>query len=203
MKLGLSYFLEGDVISIARDLIGKTLFTNFEGEICGGVIIETEAYAGIIDKASHAYAGKRTLRTNVMFQRGGIAYVYLCYGIHSLFNVVTGPGEVPDAVLVRGIFASHGLEIIRQRLADTPFNKGFIYGPGRVSKALGINTKHTGTDLTGSMIWIENTGMSIDDHDIVCTPRIGVAYAEEDAQLPYRFVINPLVEKNLKKSLII
>ncbi|MBE0662953.1 MAG: DNA-3-methyladenine glycosylase [Bacteroidales bacterium] len=197
MKLRQSYYLEADVTKIARDLIGKALFTNFEGAVCGGIIIETEAYAGIRDKASHAYAGKRTLRTRVMYQSGGVAYVYLCYGIHSLFNIVTGPVEVPDAVLIRGILATHGLESIRQRLADTPFNNGFICGPGRVSKALRINKNHTGTDLAGELIWLEDTGLSIDHHKIMCTPRIGIAYAEEDAQLPYRFIISPQKAEDL------
>lgn len=116
MKLDHSYYLGNNVVKIARNLIGKILFTHFEDVTCAGIITETEAYAGIRDKASHAYGGRRTARTSIMYHQGGVAYVYLCYGMHALFNIVTGPSEVPDAILIRAIKPFYGEDKINVRL---------------------------------------------------------------------------------------
>lgn len=189
MKLPRSYFLNDKVVDIAKDLIGKMLFTNFDGTTTAGIIIETEAYAGIDDRASHAWGGRHTARTEVMYRGGGAAYVYLCYGIHHLFNIVTNTAGIPHAVLIRGVTACYGNDIIQQRMGAQSYNKGIIIGPGKVSKALGIKVAHTGTDLTGDTIWLEHSGKQTKPEDIIITTRIGIDYAGQDALLPYRFIL--------------
>ncbi len=188
MKLPLDYYLQDDVISIARDLLGKVLFTSINGKTCGGIITETEAYAGIHDKASHAYGGRRTKRTETMFAQGGIAYVYLCYGMHHLFNVVTNKKDIPDAVLIRAIQPFDNKKLILQRRGKTKWSKQLLNGPGKLSMGLGIDQHFNGKSLLGDEIWIEDRGIHIEDSSIGVGPRIGVDYAEEDALLPYRFV---------------
>jgi DNA-3-methyladenine glycosylase len=188
MKLNSSFYLRDDVVQIARDLVGKYLFTNLNGEgVTGGLITETEAYAGITDRASHAWNGRRTNRSEIMFRQGGCAYVYLCYGIHSLFNVVTNRDGVPDAVLVRGILPFSGLELMMHRTGSKDPGKLNGSGPGRVSSLLGIHYSHSGTDLLGRQIWLEDQGLVIPAEEIITGPRVGVDYAGQDALRPYRF----------------
>jgi DNA-3-methyladenine glycosylase len=189
MKLPREFYLRKDVVKISKELLGKVLCTKFDGKLTSGIITETEAYAGVIDKASHAYGGRRTQRTETMFARGGTAYVYLCYGIHHLFNVVTAPENEPHAVLVRAIRPLDGIPLILERRAKEKVDKTTAGGPGTVSQALGILTKHSGTDLSGNKIWIEDRGIKVAPKDIVAGPRVGVDYAGEDAKLPYRFRI--------------
>ena len=201
MKLEKDFYLSEDVVKISKDLLGKYLFTKIDGKLTAGIIAETEAYAGEIDKASHAYNNRRTKRTEIMFGEGGVSYVYLCYGIHHLFNVVTNYKNAPHAVLVRAIKPVEGIKIILERRNVIP--EGIISefvkkdkknkiagGPGTVSQALGIKTEHSGLDLTGNKIWIEDKGIKISQKDIISGPRIGVDYAGEDAKLPYRFIVN-------------
>ncbi|MEI6173867.1 MAG: DNA-3-methyladenine glycosylase [Bacteroidota bacterium] len=193
MLLPRSFYLRPDVVQIARDLLGKHLITRMDGVITSGIISETEAYAGITDRASHAFGGRRTARTEVMYAQGGTAYIYLCYGVHSLFNVVTNVTDIPHAVLIRGVIPVLGKEIILQRAGRETITRNLGLGPGRVSKILGIHFKDTGLDLTGkhngtqSAIWIEDHGETVLPEDIKVTSRIGVSYAGEDAALPYRF----------------
>jgi DNA-3-methyladenine glycosylase len=191
-KLNNSFFQRTDVVAIARDLIGKIIITRFDGTLTSGRIVETEAYAGSTDKASHAYGGKRTPRTAVMYQPGGIAYVYLCYGIHHLFNIVTNQTDQPHAVLIRAIEPMEGIPLMLQRMGKPVFNHSVGRGPGNMSRALGIHTTHTGMPLTGD-ISIFSDGF--EPAEIIAGPRIGVAYAAEDALLPYRFYLagNPFV----------
>jgi len=189
LKIPLSFYKSSDVVSLARELIGKQLCTNIDGSITAGMITETEAYAGIIDRASHAFGERRTERTKVMYQEGGISYVYLCYGIHFLFNVVTGKKDEPHAVLVRGIYPTVGYEKILERTNKALINYKISNGPGKLSKALGITTKHNGLSLDGNVIWIDDLKNHFKDKDIIVTKRIGVQYAGEDAKLPYRFVL--------------
>src|SRR5690606_33144871 len=159
---------------IAKSLLGKVLCTCTNGIITKGVICETEAYAGINDRASHAYMGKHTQRTAPMYEEGGIAYVYLCYGIHHLFNVVTNKSNVPHAVLIRGIIPNKGIEIMSKRL-NKSLNEGqLVAGPGLVSKALNITTSQTGINLSGNEIWIEHGNQKIFANQIESGPRIGV-----------------------------
>lgn len=190
MKIERAYYLQQDVVKLARDMIGKTLVTAIDDKISSGIITEAEAYAGIRDRASHAYNGRRTRRTEVMYHIGGTAYVYLCYGMHSLFNIVTGDKDVPDAILIRGIKPGNGLEIIRERLQKNIRENDIISGPGRVAKALGIGVAHTGIDLLGNTIWLEYNDLSLNQENIQATPRIGIDYAGNDTLLPYRFVLD-------------
>jgi DNA-3-methyladenine glycosylase len=189
MILPRSFYIREDIVQISRELLGKVLYTSLDGGLTAGIITETEAYAGEIDRASHAYGGRRTLRTEVMYRVGGTAYVYLCYGVHSLFNIVTNMAGVPHAVLVRGIVPYEGKEMILYRTGKKRLVPGIGSGPGRVSKALGIHYSQTGTDLLGDQIWLEDKGIILKDKDIEITRRIGVEYSGEDALLPYRFVI--------------
>lgn len=189
-----SFYRQSDVVQIARDLLGKSLYASYLGVITGGIITETEAYAGMTDKASHAYGGRFTDRTKIMYREGGCAYVYLCYGIHSLFNIVTNVERVPHAVLIRGLFPTIGIDVMLERRGVKKMNVDFCKGPGKVSKSLGIHYSHSGLLLTtsvaddeGMKIWIEEGDRLILDSDIVSSPRVGVDYAQEDALLPYRF----------------
>lgn len=187
-KLPFSFYLNTDVNSLARQLIGKMLFTQIDGEITAGIIVETEAYAGIEDKASHAYGGRLTDRTKTMYLKGGVSYVYLCYGIHNLFNVVTGPLNTPHAVLIRGVEPVIGTEIMLQRRGMTLLKPNLTAGPGALSKALGIDRTFNAKDLTGEEIWIED-GWDVDPESIVAAPRVGVGYAADHALLPWRYYI--------------
>ncbi len=192
MLLKESFYIRKDVIKIARDLIGKVLVTNFENQLTSGIILETEAYNGFIDKASHAYNNRRTSRTEIMFRKGGTAYVYLCYGIHSLFNVVTNNENIPHAVLVRAIQPLDGISIMEKRRKLSSTRKNFSAGPGTVSSSLGIHYSKSGLSLLADKIWIEDRNIKIKPSEIKITPRIGVDYAGEDALLPYRFLIDKL-----------
>lgn len=189
MKLSPSYYLNQDVIFLAKDLLGKILFTEIDGQITAGVIVETEAYFGVIDKASHAYGGRRTERTETLYSQGGVSYVYLCYGIHHLFNVVTSVEGEPHAVLVRAVEPLLGLEIMELRRKMSSTKPAISSGPGSAAKALGIDRNFNRKDLTENEIWIEDHGIRYTPEEIIAGPRIGVAYAQEDALLPWRFYI--------------
>lgn len=189
MLLPASYYQHHNVVELARDLIGKTLCTKINGKITCGIITETEAYAGVVDKAAHSYGGRRTKRTETMFREGGVSYVYLCYGIHHLFNIVTNKKDVPEAVLVRAIYPTEGIKEILKRRRAVSLTKNLCVGPGKVSEALGIKTSHDNLSLTGNKIWLKDDKLNIDKKKIQVGPRIGVDYAGEDAKLPYRFWI--------------
>lgn len=189
MKLPLSYYSNQDVLFIAQDLLGKVLFTEINGEITAGIIVETEAYNGVSDKASHAYGGRRTDRTETLYNPGGISYVYLCYGIHHLFNVVTSVENDPHAVLVRAIEPLIGTEIMEVRRNMSASKTAISSGPGSAAKALGIDRSFNKKDLSGNEIWIEDHHILYTSDNIVKGPRIGVAYAYEDALLPWRFFV--------------
>ncbi|MFO8129825.1 MAG: DNA-3-methyladenine glycosylase [Bacteroidales bacterium] len=189
MKLPTSFYTRRDVVNVARDLLGKYIYTDLPGGITGGYITETEAYAGITDKASHAFGNRRTPRTEVMYRKGGRAYVYLCYGIHSLFNIVTNVEDIPHAVLVRGINPTCGKDLMLKRSGKSLIDKAFANGPGKVCRILGIHWRHSGLDLSGDTIWLEDGGRKVREDKIQISPRIGIDYAEEDARLPYRFLL--------------
>lgn len=192
MKLKQEYYLQEDVVAIAKDLIGKVLVTNFDGLRTSGIITEAEAYNGINDSASHAYKGRRTTRTEIMYSRGGTAYVYICYGMHHLFNVVTNARDIPHAVLIRGIKPAEGIDIMLKRRKHTSLTNTLSSGPGTVSVSLGINVAHTGHSLLGNKIWIEDRGIIIPDSKIIVTKRIGVENSGRDAGLPYRFFVKEI-----------
>ncbi|UPQ76277.1 DNA-3-methyladenine glycosylase [Chryseobacterium nepalense] len=188
-KLKPEYFQNKDVIFLAQDLLGKILFTKKNGEITAGIITETEAYFGEEDKASHAYGGRRTLRTEAMYQPGGYSYIYLCYGIHHLFNIVVSLKNDPKSVLIRSVEPYQGFSVIENRRNRSSSDKSISSGPGSVCKALGIDMTFNRKPLTGEDIWIEDSGLQYRTEDIASTPRIGVAYADEHAQLPLRFYL--------------
>lgn len=190
MKIPLSYYQSEDVVALAKNLLGKVIVTRINNKLTSGIITETEAYAGVRDKASHAYGGRRTKRTEVMFQCGGYSYVYLCYGVHYLFNVVTGPVNQPHAVLIRGIYPESGQDIMSTRLNKPVINEKHTNGPGKLSKALGITKLLNNKLLTSEEVWLEDQNIIVDKAKIFTGERIGVSYADEDAKLPYRFVLN-------------
>ncbi|WP_114937878.1 DNA-3-methyladenine glycosylase [Mucilaginibacter endophyticus] len=189
MKLPESYYLGDDVVSISKDLLGKYLFTCIDGVITGGYIVETEAYNGVVDKASHAFGNRLTPRTKTMFMQGGIAYVYLCYGIHEMFNIVTSVEGRPQAILIRAIQPTDGIEAMQVRRNMSVLKPNITAGPGSVAKALGISRNINAFSLQSDTIWIEDRGLHFPDEQIKAGPRIGVAYAAEDALLPYRFYV--------------
>jgi DNA-3-methyladenine glycosylase len=194
-KLPAAFYQRANVVTISKELPGKLLVTNFEGGQTIGRIVEVEAYNGVADKASHSYGGRRTQRTEIMYAAGGIAYVYLCYGIHHLFNIVTNTIGTPHAILIRAIEPVKGINIMLDRMKKHTLDYSIGRGPGNVSKALGISTKHTGMSLLNNDIFIADDGMVIKRSHLIAAPRIGVDYAAEDALLRYRFYIkgNPYV----------
>lgn len=195
-KLPRSFYQRSDVVQIAKDLLGKVLVTNIEGVLTAGKIVETEAYCGRNDKACHAN-GKRTPRTEIMYGEGGHAYVYLCYGIHHLFNVVTNVNGLADAVLIRALEPIQGFEVMVERRNYTKAK--LASGPGTLSQAMGIKVQMTGADLCDDQIWIVGNSKP-EQVKILADTRIGVEYAEEDALKPWRFVIadNKFVSKPIK-----
>ena len=187
-KLPLSFYLRDDVVKIAKELLGKVLVTAFDGATTSGRIVETEAYAGELDKASHASKG-RTGRTEVMFGQGGRAYVYLCYGIHQMFNIVTAKDGVPHAILIRALEPIEGRETMLRRAGKTKWNNSLTSGPGRVGKALGFHTSQCGLSLDSADLYIADDGYVPNEKMIATSPRIGVDYAGDHAQWLYRFYV--------------
>lgn len=186
-KLSEHFYTDTDVVEIARKLLGKQLVTHINGHLSSGVIVETEAYNGRTDRACHAFGGRRTARTETMYQTGGVAYVYLCYGIHNLFNVVTHQQDYADAVLIRAIAPQEGKELMLQRRKMSQIKPRITAGPGCVTQALGIHRSHDNISLLEETIWIEDRGLTYADNEIEVGPRVGVGYAKEDALLPWRF----------------
>jgi len=185
-KLSKSFYTRSDVTLIARELLGKVLCTDIDGTLTSGIIVETEAYSEI-EKASHAYGGKRTARTEVFYNEGGLSYVYLCYGIHHLFNVITNRAHIADAVLIRAIEPLDGIDEMLMRRGMDKIAHRIAAGPGSVSKALGIDKNHNGLNLAEKEIWIEDRGIKYKKSQIIASPRVGVDYAGEDALLPWRY----------------
>jgi DNA-3-methyladenine glycosylase len=194
-KLGIDFYKRNNVLQIAKELLGKILVTKWDGIETSGRIVEVEAYNGIIDKASHAAGGRRTLRNEIMYADGGMAYVYLCYGIHHLFNVVTNKKETPHAILIRALEPIKGIDVMLERTGKKQLDHTLTRGPGNVSKALGIFTRHTGMSLLDKNLFIAKDGFILNKKEIIASPRIGVDYAGEDAKLLYRFFVkgNPFV----------
>lgn len=196
-KLPFSFYQSEFVNDLAVKLLGKQLFTLIDGELTAGIIVETEAYKGIEDKASHAYGGRFTNRTQIMYEQGGLSYVYLCYGIHHLFNVVTAPKGIPHAVLIRGLEPTTGLDVMLRRRNMNALKPNLTAGPGAMAKAMGIDKTLNAKDLLGEEIWIEDTGIKVLEADVVEAPRVGVDYAGDHSLLPWRYYIkgNKFVSK--------
>ena len=188
-KLEIDFYNRNEVVQIATDLLGKIIVTNFDGIVTSGRIVETEAYKAITDQASHSWLGKRTARNEYMYAQAGTAYIYICYGIHQMFNVVTNEKEIPDAVLIRAIEPLEGITAMLARTGKKTFDSTLTKGPGNVGKALGIYKTHAGASLLGDDIFIAADDYEMDIKLIGKSKRIGVAYAGADAALPYRFFI--------------
>ena len=188
-KLPPAFYQGTDVVAITKNLLGKVLVTNFNDHLTAGRIVEAEAYNGPHDKAAHSYNNRRTKRTEVMFAQGGVAYIYLCYGLHQMFNVVTNAQDIPSAVLIRAVEPIAGIDIMLQRTGKTTAGYDLTKGPGNVGKALGLHTTHSGTTLQSNELFIADDGHQYPDEAIITTKRIGVDYAAEDALLPYRFFV--------------
>ena len=183
-----SFYQRSDVVQISRDLLGKYLMADTDGEVTGGRIVETEAYSHVGDRACHSHLNRRTTRTEVMYRPGGVAYVYKVYGFHYLFNVITNVQDKPDAVLVRAIEPTLGVDAMQRRRNLSGVIPRLTAGPGMLTQAMSITKQHYGLPITtGETIWIEDRGESVADEEIIASPRVGIDYAGEDALLPWRF----------------
>ena len=196
LKLPETFYERTNVVRIARELLGKSLFTNIDGVVTGGMIVETEAYSWK-ERGCHAFNARKTARNAVMFGPGGHAYVYMCYGIHFLFNVVTNTEDTADAVLVRALEPHTGIEVMQERRGKLSNRYHLTSGPGKLTRALGIDRQWNGRSLLADDVWISDNGTRLSNANIVASPRIGIDYAGEDAALPWRFTIkdNPWVSK--------
>ena len=188
-KLNKSFYCSNNILDIAQSLLGKILYTNFSNQLTGGMIVEVEAYLGATDKACHSYNNKRTKRTEAMFESGGISYVYLCYGMHYLFNVVVGEKNNPCAILIRAIEPIDGIKVMLKRRNFAKLKNNLTNGPGKLTQSLGITNIANQQSLIDTLVWIENQNIKIMKKDILSSSRIGVDYAGQDAKLPYRFYI--------------
>lgn len=187
------------MLQIAEELLGKILCTRIDGEYAAGRIVETEAYAGITDRASHAFGGRRTARVEPMYGPGGRSYVYLCYGIHHLFNVVTNEPGIPHAVLIRALEPIDGHLLMQERTRSKQL-RTLARGPGKLARALGITTAHTSLSLQGPLIQLLDDGFRYPAELVARGPRIGVDYAGDDAFLPYRFYVRQHPDVSGKKE---
>ncbi|MBS0622497.1 MAG: DNA-3-methyladenine glycosylase [Verrucomicrobia bacterium] len=176
-----SFFQSEDVVSLGQALLGKILCSTFGGEFTAGIIIETESYRAPEDLASHAYGGRRTPRTEVMYRPGGCAYIYLCYGYHHLFNVVTGPRDTPHAVLIRALHPLEGIDVMQKRRNNKPLSGG----PATLTEAMNIKVTQTGIALDQPPLWIAQEQGPIGP--VTTSPRVGIEYAKEWADKPWRF----------------
>jgi len=199
-KLDAHFYDRRDVLQVARELLGKILVTQWDGIRSSGRIVETEAYAGVNDRASHAFGGRRTTRSEDLYGAPGTAYIYVCYGMHHLFNVITNKKNIPHGVLIRALEPMEGVEHMLFRTGKAQADYTLTKGPGNLSKALGMSKLHSGSDLSSEEIFIEDDGLRYKKDQIAVTRRIGVESAREDAELPYRFIVkgNPYV--SAKKS---
>ncbi len=189
-KLAFDFYDRNDVVQIAKDLIGKIIITKMDGRLTSGRIVETEAYVAITDKASHSFGGKRTRRNEHMYATAATSYVYICYGMHHLFNVVTNKKDIPDAVLIRAAEPMEGIDIMLERTGKKKLDNTLTKGPGNVSKAFGINKIHSGIILTGNIIFLADDNWKADHPDVIAAgKRIGIDSAGADTLLPYRFYV--------------
>ena len=192
-KLTRSFYYQ-DGISLAKALLGKVLVHKTQHGIIRGIITETEAYMGVTDKASHAYNGLRSRRTETMYHKGGTAYVYLIYGMYCCMNVVANHVDIPEAVLIRGVIpydeTSRG---IMKALHPVQKESALSDGPGKLCLAMEIDCSLDDVDLcaAGSDIYIADTNIKISEDQILSGPRIHIDYAQEAKDFPWRFLIQP------------
>ena len=194
-KISREFYTRGDTLQIARDLLGKILVVPAEnGERVSAMIVETEAYLGAIDKAAHSYENRRTKRTETMFAVGGTVYIFFIYGMYFQFNVVVGEKDTPHAILIRAVEPVENIAIMRTRRSTKKGiistskmpDKNLTSGPGKLCIALGIDKTFNNEDLLGNRVWLEE-GKTFSDDEIASGKRIGIDYAEEFAEKPWRF----------------
>ncbi|MEO7801805.1 MAG: DNA-3-methyladenine glycosylase [Ginsengibacter sp.] len=188
-KLTHDFYNRKDVVQIAKELVGKIAVTKFNDQLTSGRIVETEAYVALVDKASHSFLGRRTSRNEHMYSPAGTAYVYICYGMHQMLNVVTNDEGVPDAILIRAVEPIEGIKVMLQRTGKLHANYTLTKGPGNVGKALGIFKQHSGLLLLDDLLFITDDDKKYRDDEIGISPRIGINGAGPDALLPYRFYV--------------
>ncbi|SKB33910.1 DNA-3-methyladenine glycosylase [Daejeonella lutea] len=188
-KLPLSFYKQDDVISVARALLGKNLYSLIDGQLTGGIIVETEAYRGPDDRGSHAYNNKRTPRNEMMYSSGGVVYMYICYGIHDMVNIVTGKEGMSHAALIRALEPIEGLDIMRDRRRIYGQDQRLCQGPGALAQALGLNKLHNGTDLQGDVVWITDEGKNFADDEVVASARVGMNFDGPYKTIPWRFSV--------------
>ncbi|MCA1577648.1 MAG: DNA-3-methyladenine glycosylase [Acidobacteria bacterium] len=187
-KLPREFYTRPNVLTVARDLLGKLLVVPAaNGQRVSGMIVEVEAYRGPEDRASHAYGGRRTQRTETMYGLGGVAYVYFVYGMYYQFNVVSNVADIPHAILMRALQPVEGIELMRERRHKHP-DHNLTNGPGKLCIALGIDRTLNNADLSGDRVWLEEY-QSVSPRRIAKGPRIGIDYAEEWIYKPWRFWI--------------
>lgn len=188
LKLSHEFYTRSNVLTVSRDLLGKLLVVpDKDGKRVSGKIVEVEAYRGPEDRASHAYGGRRTKRTETMYQPGGVAYVYFVYGMYNQFNVVSNVADIPHAILIRGLEPIEGVEVMRER-RQSHADRNLTNGPGKLCIAMGIDRRLDKADLTGNEVWIEEFER-VASSRISKGPRIGIDYAENWVEKPWRFWI--------------
>ncbi len=195
-KLSDQFFLRRDTFGVARDLLGKLLVVPApDGTRISGMIVETEAYLGTEDKAAHGYGGRRTARNEITYAEGGHVYVFFVYGMYYQLNLVTGPAEYAHVVLIRAVEPVEGIDIMRQRRGKMA-DKNLTSGPGKLTIAFGIDRSYNGEHLSGDRIWVERC-KNFRKSEIVSGPRVGIDYAEEFVDVPWRCWVsgNPFVSK--------
>jgi len=193
MKLSIDFYLR-DTLTVAKELLGKKLVHKQDDKILSGIIVETEAYLGPKDKAAHSYGGRKTERTSIMYRTGGVSYIYFIYGLYYCFNVVTEKENIPQAVLIRALQPVDGVKemsILRYETEHTNLTKKQILnltnGPSKLCKAMKLDKSLNGVDLSSNTLYIED--INYNDFEVVSTTRIGIDYAEEAKDYPWRYYI--------------
>jgi DNA-3-methyladenine glycosylase len=183
-------------LELAKRLLGMELIHKNQQGLTSGIIVETEAYLGPEDRAAHSFGNRRTPRTEVMFHEAGTIYTYFIYGMHVCFNIVSGPVDKPEAILIRAIDPVKGIEIMKERRGKVKKEVQLTNGPGKLSKSMGFTLEHSGQKMNMCGISIKEK-MTIQPHEIDSGPRVGIQYAEEAVYFPYRFWIknNPYVSR--------
>lgn len=188
MKLAETFYSREDTIELSKELIGKFLYTNINGIKTGGMIVETEAYMGVTDSSCHTFNNRKTLKNATMYNNGGVAYMYVCYGIHDMLNIVTGSEGDSQVILIRAIEPKIGIDAMQERRGGAPLSR-LAKGPGSLAKALGLNRTFDNASLLGDTLWIEDQEIEISADDIVASPRIGLGCPEPFFSMPWRFFL--------------
>ena len=185
-----SYYQRSDILMLSRDLLGKIIISRINGETTAGRIVETEAYRAPEDRGSHAYGNKKTQRTETVFRKGGHTYIYLCYGIHHLCNVVSGGEGIAHAILIRAIEPIDGIEVMHKRRGIKKPDYNLTNGPGKWTQAMGITTSSNNIKYYAKKSPIQiHDADPIPESEIISSPRVGIAYAQAWAHMPWRYRI--------------